>query len=350
MTGSVPNSPTGRGASAARSSSKSSTSQPSKSLSEPLADLGVLPSTATEEERLAARRKHAQYIKDHLRAAEWKETGPDLFFVGVNAVVALFCAALYAFGAMPAIARCGTLAWDWVAQVFVVNWVIMAVGYEGYHRIFYAGGFQLLFGGAKPTKFNPEDYAPGQLARERLFTTLSMGIASLYQCLALHGWAKGWFTATYLDWTAVPLWQFLGTFLLLGLWSDFHFYLCHRLLHTDLLYSHFHKLHHESKNPGPWSGMSMHPVETTLYLSKILGALVIPAHPVHFLFILVRQAGAAASTAAVAAAAVRAGRHLHSLTSQIPTLPTMPHSLARAVQCHADAHPWAQRAPGAAGQ
>ena len=164
-------------------------------------------------------------------------------------------------------------------------WAIMFAGYEGYHWVFYAGGFKWLYGSA-PTKFNPEAYEPGQLARERIYTTLSMGIASLYQCLALHGWARGWFTLAYLDYSAVPLWQFCLTFLLLALWSDFHFFWCHRMLHTDLLYAPFHKLHHASKNPGPWSGMSMHPVETTLYLSKILGALVIPAHPVHFLFIL----------------------------------------------------------------
>jgi sterol desaturase/sphingolipid hydroxylase (fatty acid hydroxylase superfamily) len=251
-------------------------------LHDEMADISMLP----EAERKAARAAHGAYIAAHLRPAEWSEVGPDLFFVGVNAVVALFCVAVYASGAMPAIARCGELRADWVAQVFLCNWVIMLCGYEGYHWVFHAGGFAWLFGGAKPTKFNPEAYEPGQLARERLFTTLSMGIASLYQCLALHGWARGWFPLTYLTYSAVPLWQFCATFLLLGLWSDFHFYWCHRLLHTDLLYAPFHKLHHGSKNPGPWSGMSMHPVETTLYLSKILGALFIPAHPLHFLFIL----------------------------------------------------------------
>ncbi len=28
---------------------------------------------------------------------------------------------------------------------------------------------------------------------------------------------------------------------------------------------HFHSLHHKSYNPGPWSGLSMHPVEHLLY-------------------------------------------------------------------------------------
>lgn len=251
------------------------------SLNDDLADISMLGSA---EAKKAARAAHGAYIKAHLRPAEWSEVGPDLFFVGVNAVVALFAGLMYASGAVPAIARCGELRADWIAQVFFVNWAVMLAGYEGYHYIFYAGGFAALFGGAKPTKFNPDAYEPGQLARERLFTTASMGIASLYQCLALHGWARGWFKLTYFAVSDAPLWQFALTFLALGLWSDLHFYIVHRLLHTDLLYAPFHKLHHASKNPGPWSGMSMHPVETTLYLSKVLGALAISAHPIHFLF------------------------------------------------------------------
>jgi hypothetical protein len=42
---------------------------------------------------------------------------------------------------------------------------------------------------------------------------------------------------------------------------------------------------HKSYNPGPWSGFSMHPVESTIYLSSALfPALFLPQHPVHFLF------------------------------------------------------------------
>jgi sterol desaturase/sphingolipid hydroxylase (fatty acid hydroxylase superfamily) len=32
--------------------------------------------------------------------------------------------------------------------------------------------------------------------------------------------------------------------------------------------------------------MSMHPVESTLYISRVLLPLLIPAHPLHFLFLL----------------------------------------------------------------
>jgi len=57
--------------------------------------------------------------------------------------------------------------------------------------------------------------------------------------------------------------------LLLYAWGDFHFYWTHRLLHASpWLYKHVHKEHHESFNPDPFSGLSMHPIESTIYFSS----------------------------------------------------------------------------------
>ena len=35
---------------------------------------------------------------------------------------------------------------------------------------------------------------------------------------------------------------------------------------------------------GPWSGLSMHPVEHVIYFSVVLIHLVVPSHPLHFIF------------------------------------------------------------------
>merc|ERR1712137_403521 len=62
-----------------------------------------------------------------------------------------------------------------------------------------------------------------------------------------------------------------------ALWSDFHFYMVHRLIHVvPVLYSHVHKVHHYARNPDPWSGMSMHPLEHALFFSAMLLCLVVP--------------------------------------------------------------------------
>jgi len=287
------------------------------------------PGALTAEKRAEALKKVNEYVAKNLRAASWSEVGADLFFVGVNAVVVAFCAVLWFFGAVPPLATCATLSLSWIGPIFLVNWLVCWTGYAGYECVYFFplsrrtlmrarplpapccalaaltlraatpplptprswmfSRYKELFG-AKPTKFNPLPYEDGQLLREMFYTMLSMGFASCWEVLVLHLWATRYPARVYEAVGGAPLWQFAGSFLLLGLWSDFHFYCVHRLLHTSLLYNPLgipiHKLHHMSNNPGPWSGMSMHPVESILYLSKIAGVLLIPAHPLHLLFLL----------------------------------------------------------------
>ena len=57
-------------------------------------------------------------------------------------------------------------------------------------------------------------------------------------------------------------------------------FLCrHRLIHWPPLYHAVHKLHHHNVNPGPWSGLAMHPVEHLLYFSGIIIHWIVPSNP-----------------------------------------------------------------------
>ena len=80
-----------------------------------------------------------------------------------------------------------------------------------------------------------------------------------------------------------PIWFVVWMFLI-PLWASFHFYWIHRALHWPPLYRIAHSLHHRNTNIGPWSGLSMHPVEHLLFLSSILIHFVVAAHPLHILF------------------------------------------------------------------
>jgi sterol desaturase/sphingolipid hydroxylase (fatty acid hydroxylase superfamily) len=72
-------------------------------------------------------------------------------------------------------------------------------------------------------------------------------------------------------------WSDAYIFPLLFVWGDLHFYVQHRCMHESaFLYRNFHKVHHESFNPTPWSGLSFHPVETLAYLSSVLIVFVAP--------------------------------------------------------------------------
>ena len=77
---------------------------------------------------------------------------------------------------------------------------------------------------------------------------------------------------------------------LIHLWRDLHFYVIHRLIHFNPLYLLAHRIHHKNVNPGPWSGLAMHPIEHTFYFSCALIYLIFPFHPA-FIIITLTHAG-----------------------------------------------------------
>lgn len=117
--------------------------------------------------------------------------------------------------------------------------------------------------------------------RDNVFWSLASAcpMAALFESLML------WLYANDLIWT-VPATGSLAAFtytaaLTLAVFplGSIHFYGTHRLLHTRCLYRWAHSLHHRNVNIGPWSGVSMHPIEHLLYLSVPFLFLVIPANP-----------------------------------------------------------------------
>merc|ERR1712113_1041954 len=57
-----------------------------------------------------------------------------------------------------------------------------------------------------------------------------------------------------------------------------------------ILYRHVHSVHHKDHNPGPWSGLAMHPVEHLIYFTRGIMISLAPfaLHPVHFLTLNLR--------------------------------------------------------------
>ena len=58
------------------------------------------------------------------------------------------------------------------------------------------------------------------------------------------------------------------------------------VLHIGFIYRHVHSWHHRNINIGPWSGLAMHPVESFILMTDVLILLLIPAHPIHILFMM----------------------------------------------------------------
>ena len=177
------------------------------------------------------------------------------------------------------------LSAGWVLAVWALNLAVVLVFAGGFHLFFYqlrAQGTDLKYvpqfghrGGAR--------FTFGSQVRDNMFWSLASGVSvwTGYLVFLLWAHAQGWTPAITV--TAQPV-TFFVVALFTGPWIAFHFYWGHRLLHVGPLYRHVHSLHHRNVNIGPWSGISMHPVEHVIYFSSMLIHLVVPSHPVLIMF------------------------------------------------------------------
>jgi sterol desaturase/sphingolipid hydroxylase (fatty acid hydroxylase superfamily) len=117
---------------------------------------------------------------------------------------------------------------------------------------------------------------------DNMFHTLVSGVPiwTAYELLLLWAYANN--IAPMISFAGHPV-GFIAVFFLVPFIHEVGFYFAHRLLHVPALYEVAHKLHHRNVNPGPWSGLSMHPIEHLIYFSPILLFFLIPAHPIHMI-------------------------------------------------------------------
>ena len=68
--------------------------------------------------------------------------------------------------------------------------------------------------------------------------------------------------------------------------SEILFYTFHRILHHKLIYKHFHKIHHEFKEPIGISALYTHPIDAVLgvIIPDGIGLYILGAHPITIRF------------------------------------------------------------------
>lgn len=115
--------------------------------------------------------------------------------------------------------------------------------------------------------------------RDNMFWSLVPGVTiwSLYECITLWVYASG---RQPIPWISEHPVYFVVTVFAVFFWSTAHFYFVHRFLHWKPVYDVAHELHHRNVNIGPWTGISMHPLEHALYFSVFMLWWVVPVHPV----------------------------------------------------------------------
>ena len=199
----------------------------------------------------------------------------------------LLLAFVVAFWLQPVTDGQAELAPGWMLHVLARNLVLLGVVAGGLHLWFYG-----IDGQGKLLKFDPRPYSKrrnalfkfGYQTWDNMFFSLCSGVPiySAFEIGLRWMYANG--HLSMLEFGANPVW-FIALFPILALWQSFHFYAVHLALHQPAIYKYVHAVHHRNVNTGPWSGNSMHPVESTGYFSAMLILLILPAHPVHMVFL-----------------------------------------------------------------
>ena len=217
------------------------------------------------------------------------------FFLTINmAILALSVASYLWFS--PTLEEAQRFAFWWVALIFLRNLVIITAVAGGLHLWFHRYRMQ-----GTDKKYDPRPFPRvGRMfsfqdqVRDNMFWTLASGVVVWSAFEVLFWWLMGNGLAPATTFAQSPIW-FIAFFLLVPIWESFYFYWIHRLLHTNALYR-FHALHHRNTDVGPWSGLSMHPVEHVLFFGTVVIHLVLPTHPIHLIFHLMYYAVFAVTT------------------------------------------------------
>ncbi len=197
----------------------------------------------------------------------------------------------------PALVRCQVFQFDWIAQIFFRNLALMFLVAGGLHLYFYVfkqQGDERRYD-ARPLAEKSRVFTFNNQVLDNMFWTCASGVTvwTAYEVLMMWALANGY--APMLKMPGDFLWLLLLIFLI-PIWETLYFYLIHRLIHWPPLYRHVHYLHHRNTNIGPWSGLSMHPVEHIIYLGSVLIHWVVPANPLLIIYHLQHYTLSAATT------------------------------------------------------
>ncbi len=245
----------------------------------------------------------------------WLPVSDNLFVAGLSLLTWFFLS--------PALERCREFQVDWIAEIYVRNLGLLALVAGGLHLYLYTfrrQGDHRRYD-SRPFHKDNRRYSFANQVFDNMFWSLASGVIfwTAFEVLGMWAYANG--LMSHLAWNTNPAW-FIALFVLIPLFGVFHFYWIHRWLHWPPLYRTVHFLHHRNVNIGPWSGLSMHPVEHALYLSSVLIHVVVASHPLHLIFHLQQKALIAVTSHSgfetvtagpVSDSGVRAGDFFHQL-------------------------------------
>jgi sterol desaturase/sphingolipid hydroxylase (fatty acid hydroxylase superfamily) len=209
---------------------------------------------------------------------------PEGFFCPYNLIYAGLAVLAWLFFT-PSLAQTATFKVGWIAEIYLRDVVLLILVAGGLHLRLYithGQGTKFKYTNKWLASRDPKFLFHSQVW-DNVFWNLTSGalIWTAYEAVTL--WAFSNHIIPYLDWRVHPVWGVL-LMLLVPFLRQFHFYFVHRLIHFKPLYKISHYIHHKNVNIGPWSGLSMHPIEHLLYFTGVFFHWVIPSHPLHAIF------------------------------------------------------------------
>ena len=204
---------------------------------------------------------------------------PWLFFYGLIGLI------IYLF-LTPSVETTKNFDLSWILLTFFRNFMIVFLWFGFLHLRLYIKksqenlfkyNYSFLEGSKGKFLFKNQVY-------DNMFWSLVSGslFITFYEVLALWFYSNQYFS--HVNWNDNFIYCII-LLLLLPLYKDAHFYFGHRFLHTPILYKYVHFIHHKNINPGPWSGLAMHPIEHFIYFSFFIIFFIFPSHPFHFYFL-----------------------------------------------------------------
>jgi len=232
--------------------------------------------------------------KDPLQIAPYFEFPPSPikilkwlpgYFLPWN-VMFMALAALFWFYLTPSVETTKTLAPGWIVYLLVRNSILVFVIYGLLELRLYMQRGQnnrFKYHGQFPNDKPSDVFMFKNQNMDNIIRTFISGVPiwTAWEVFGLWAYANHW--GPWTTFAEHPYWLVIFG-LLIPFWHEFHFYCIHRLIHVPVLYKYIHSVHHNSVNPSPWSSLSMHPIEHLLYWSDSLIHLILPSHPLLFLY------------------------------------------------------------------
>lgn len=141
----------------------------------------------------------------------------------------------------------------------------------------------------KARKIRPDSPPAMQLVIEFLCSVRSVAVFSTVSLLSIVLWKTGLLWGA--DWreNAGPLW-IVVSFVITVVAHDAYFYWAHRIMHRPRLFRTFHRRHHRSHNPTPFTAYSFDLAEAAVMAGfTVIWELIVPVSWVGFTAFLIHQ-------------------------------------------------------------